>query len=95
MDLDLAPEDERFRAHGGAGDDSRTGYRAEAERAAWEVVCPVRLYEGYLRRQHLLDDTIIDGLKQRIDAEIAGAFEYALASPNPTEDDLARHVYAD
>jgi TPP-dependent pyruvate/acetoin dehydrogenase alpha subunit len=85
----------RFRAHGGAGDDSRSGYRAEAEREAWETVCPLTLYEGYLRRQRLLDDTIVDGLEQRIDAEISGAFEYALASPNPTEDHLARHVYAD
>ena len=28
----------RFRAHGGAGDDSRTGYRHEAEPAAWDAV---------------------------------------------------------
>ena len=34
----------RFRAHGGAGDDSRAGYRAEAERVAWEAVDPLHLF---------------------------------------------------
>ena len=36
----------RFRAHGGAGDDSQTGYRDEAERLAWESFCPVTMYRG-------------------------------------------------
>jgi TPP-dependent pyruvate/acetoin dehydrogenase alpha subunit len=30
-----------------------------------------------------------------IAAEIAAAFEFALASPDPVEEDLYRHVYAD
>jgi TPP-dependent pyruvate/acetoin dehydrogenase alpha subunit len=84
----------RFRAHGGAGDDSGTGYRAEAEREAWEAVCPLRLFEEYLRGQQMLDDESMGGMKQRIDTEIAEAFAFALASPDPTEDDLAQHVYA-
>lgn len=85
----------RFRAHGGAGDDSKTGYRAEAERRAWEAACPIALFGEYLRRVGVLDMPALDSMEQAIAAEIAEAFEFALESPNPTEEDLYRHVYAD
>jgi len=78
----------RYRAHGGAGDDSKTGYRAIAEREAWERVDPVEslyaLLKGIDRR----------ALEQEIQKEVLEAFEYALASADPTEEDLYRHVYA-
>jgi pyruvate dehydrogenase E1 component alpha subunit len=85
----------RFRAHGGAGDDSKTGYRDEAERRAWEAVDPLVLFGEYLGRKSLLSAPAITEMERRIAVEIAEAFEYALASPNPTEEDLYRHVYAD
>jgi pyruvate dehydrogenase E1 component alpha subunit len=85
----------RFRAHGGAGDDSRTGYRSEAERIAWEAVDPLQLFGGYLKRTGKLDGGTIQKMETEIAAEIGAAFELALASPNPTEEDLYRHVYAD
>ena len=85
----------RFRAHGGAGDDSRTGYRAEAERSAWEAVDPLALFEQYLTRLSHLNDAAIQRMEREIAAEIAGAFDLALSSPNPVEADLYRHVYAD
>jgi pyruvate dehydrogenase E1 component alpha subunit len=85
----------RFRAHGGAGDDSRTGYRDEAERQAWEAFCPVRMYGDYLIEAGLLDDASVAAMEREIAGEIVEAFEFALASPNPTEEDLYRHVYAD
>lgn len=85
----------RFRAHGGAGDDSRTGYRDEAERIAWEAVDPLALFGQHLAARTLLDARAVDEMERAIAAEIAGAFEFALASPNPTEEDLYRYVYAD
>jgi len=85
----------RLRAHGGAGDDSRTGYRDEAERAAWEAFCPITMLGEYLTGVALLDARSIRAMEQAIDAEIADAFAFALASPDPTEQDLYRHVYAD
>ena len=85
----------RFRAHGGAGDDSRTGYRDEAERVAWEAVDPLHLFGDYLTRSAALDAAAIQIMETDIAAEIAEAFDLALASPNPTEDDLYQHVYAD
>jgi pyruvate dehydrogenase E1 component alpha subunit len=85
----------RFRAHGGAGDDSKTGYRDEAERIAWEAVDPLPLLGEFLARSGHLDAASIRQMEMDIATEIADAFEVALASPNPTEEDLYRHVYAD
>jgi TPP-dependent pyruvate/acetoin dehydrogenase alpha subunit len=85
----------RFRAHGGAGDDSKTGYRAEAERMAWETVDPVRLLQEYLTRTGCIDAAAVEEAERELAAEIADAFEYAIASPNPSETDLYQHVYAD
>ena len=85
----------RFRAHGGAGDDSKTGYRTEAERIAWEAVDPLRLFGEYLMRSAKLDAEVIQEMEREIAVEIADAFALALASPNPTEEDLYRHVYAE
>jgi pyruvate dehydrogenase E1 component alpha subunit len=85
----------RFRAHGGAGDDSRTGYRDEAERAAWEPYCPIEMFGQYLRAAGMLDAAAVTAMEREIADETADAFEFALASPNPTEEHLYRHVYAE
>jgi TPP-dependent pyruvate/acetoin dehydrogenase alpha subunit len=84
----------RYRAHGGAGDDSATGYRDVLEREAWESCCPLTVYGEYLLRGGLLDDAGVANLEAAIAAEISEAFAFALASPNPTEADLYRNVYA-
>jgi pyruvate dehydrogenase E1 component alpha subunit len=85
----------RLRAHGGAGDDSHTGYRHLAEREHWEAFDPLALYEHFLKRKQLLDDQVIGEMETRLTQEIADAFEFALSSPNPSEEDLFRHVYAE
>lgn len=78
----------RYRAHGGAGDDSKTGYRPIAEREAWEKVDPV---EALFR---LLTDVDRKAMEEEIHREIEEAFVHALSSADPTEADLYRHVYA-
>lgn len=85
----------RYRAHGGNGDDSATGYRDVAEREAWEKLCPV---EGFYRL--LTDVGLLDGARRKamhdaIVRETLEAFEHALAAPHPAEADLYTHVYAD
>lgn len=84
----------RFRAHGGAGDDSHTGYRDPAEREAWEKICPVETYFQFLARAGLMNDAQRQELHAQIMQEILEAFDYALASPNPEEKDLYTHVYS-
>jgi len=85
----------RFRAHGGAGDDSRTGYRDVQEREAWEAVCPIKIFGEYLMGSGALEARAIAEMERAIDAEVGEAFEFALASANPTEGDLYRNVYAE
>ncbi|HEU4878601.1 MAG TPA: thiamine pyrophosphate-dependent dehydrogenase E1 component subunit alpha [Gemmatimonadaceae bacterium] len=85
----------RFRAHGGAGDDTRTGYREQAERDAWDALDPVALHLEYLVGAGLLSRTERDAMREEIVAEVMDAFEFATSSPNPVEADLFRHVYAD
>jgi TPP-dependent pyruvate/acetoin dehydrogenase alpha subunit len=84
----------RYRAHGGSGDDTKTGYRDASERAAWDAVDPVGLYQRYLLSSGLLDSSALEAMRGEISEELLSAFEYAIASPNPTEADLYRHVYA-
>ena len=85
----------RFRAHGGAGDDSRTGYRDEAERRAWETVDPLTLFGAWLQKRGTIDQAAIDVMERSFADETSTAFDTALANPHPTEADLYRHVYAD
>jgi TPP-dependent pyruvate/acetoin dehydrogenase alpha subunit len=85
----------RFRAHGGDGDDSHTGYRDEAERRAWEAHCPVAMFAAYLGGVGLLDADVAQKMEQSIEQEVADAFAFALASSYPTAEDLVGHVYAD
>jgi len=85
----------RFRAHGGAGDDTRTGYRDQSERSAWDALDPVDLHARYLIEAGLLSDADRESMRAEIVAELIDAFEFAMASPNPVEADLYRHVYAE
>jgi TPP-dependent pyruvate/acetoin dehydrogenase alpha subunit len=85
----------RFRAHGGAGDDSHTGYRDTREREHWERVCPIVRFRAFLRESQLLDAATEERMGAEIRTEISAAFAFAVNSPNPTEADLYRNVYAD
>lgn len=85
----------RFRAHGGAGDDSQTGYRDIEERRHWEAYCPVETFFRYLQARGLLTDAERSTMTVAIQREVADAFAHALASPHPTAADLARHVYSE
>lgn len=85
----------RYRAHGGNGDDSATGYRGVDEREAWEALCPVENFHALLRDAGILDDAGRERMLGAIVAETLAAFEHALAAPHPVESDLTKHVYAD
>ena len=84
----------RFRAHGGAGDDSKTGYRDVAEREAWEKACPVEGFYGLLEKEKILDRPSRQAMQAEIMRETLEAFGHALSSADPAEEDLHRHVYA-
>jgi TPP-dependent pyruvate/acetoin dehydrogenase alpha subunit len=53
------------------------------------------LFGGYLKGISRLDAGGHRRMEREIADEIAEEFEFALASPNPTEADLHQHVYAE
>ncbi len=85
----------RWRGHGGAGDDSASGYRDAEEVKAWQKFCPVEGMYKKLITQKLFDDARKNSMKNEIQEEILEAFEHAINSPNPEEKDLSTHVYSD
>ncbi len=85
----------RFRAHGGAGDDSHTGYRSVQERETWEKLCPLKSFRQVVEDNGALTVAAHERMETEIHQEILDAFEHAMASPNPQESDLYTHVYAD
>ena len=85
----------RYRAHGGNGDDSATGYRGVDERESWEKRCPIEGLFGLLKGAGHLDDAKRKAMLDEIVGETLAAFEHALAAPHPVEADLTTHVYAD
>ncbi len=85
----------RYRAHGGSGDDTATGYRDMDERMAWDALDPIAVYSRYLSDIGSLTDVQRDAMRAEVMEEIGDAFAYAIASPNPVEADLYRHVYAE
>ncbi len=84
----------RWRGHGGAGDDSASGYRDPEEVRHWEQYCPVNGFYDYLVNENLYSAVEKDLAEKEIGEEIQEAFEFAIASPNPEEKDLYTHVYS-
>jgi len=84
----------RWRGHGGAGDDSSSGYRDPEEVRHWEQHCPINSFYDYLVKADLYTKAERDLAEQEIREEIKEAFEFAISSPNPEEKDLYTHVYS-
>lgn len=84
----------RWRAHGGAGDDSHTGYRDPEEVRLWQQVCPVETFFHFLKENRVINDTERDRMAKEIAVEIEDAFAFAERSPLPTEPDLFLHLYS-
>jgi acetoin:2,6-dichlorophenolindophenol oxidoreductase subunit alpha len=84
----------RWRGHGGAGDDSSSGYRDPQEVRHWENYCPIEGFYDFLVELNYYNENERKKDKKNIDEEIAKAFEHAISSPNPEEKDLYTHVYS-
>ena len=84
----------RWRGHGGAGDDSASGYRDPKEVSHWEKYCPVDSFYDYLIKESLYNETEKELAEKEIREEIQEAFNFAISSPNPAEKDLYSYVYS-
>ena len=84
----------RWRGHGGAGDDSASGYRDPEEVTHWEQYCPINGLYDYLNKIGLYSEKDKSSTEKEIQEEIQNAFEHAISSSNPQERDLYTHVYS-
>ncbi|MBI3802793.1 MAG: thiamine pyrophosphate-dependent dehydrogenase E1 component subunit alpha [Nitrospirae bacterium] len=85
----------RWRGHGGAGDDSATGYRDSEEVKVWQKYCPIQIYYEFLSDRGDINGMQREQMESEINQEIQEAFAHAIASPMPKEKDLYTHVYSD
>jgi len=83
----------RWRGHGGAGDDSATGYRDLKEVQHWEKFCPIDTFRELLIEMNLYTEVDWEKDENKILKEISDAFNHAISSPNPKKSDLSTHVY--
>ncbi len=85
----------RWRSHGGSGNDIKLGYRQAAEGEDWHRFDPIAILGDQLKKQGLIDDSLVARYEAEIAAEIQEAFDFAVQSPAPTEADLYTHVYSE
>jgi TPP-dependent pyruvate/acetoin dehydrogenase alpha subunit len=69
-------------------------YQPKEERATWSVNDPIVRFEQMLLGSGQVDQTDLDGIREKIDYEIESAVEQAKTAPQPALDNLLTDVYA-
>ncbi|MHC1784313.1 MAG: pyruvate dehydrogenase (acetyl-transferring) E1 component subunit alpha [Anaerolineaceae bacterium] len=82
----------RFRGHS-MGDPER--YRKATEIHKWQENDPIGIYRKYLVSEKLSTGADLDELDTRAIKEIDEAVAFAESSPNPSADELFRHIYVE
>jgi TPP-dependent pyruvate/acetoin dehydrogenase alpha subunit len=80
-----------YRYHGHhVGDVDRAYYRSKDEEERWQAERdPIALLAGRLG-----DDAELERLRERVEAEVGDAVQYALDAPFPDPSEVTNHVYA-
>ena len=84
----------RWREHCGPNFDNNIGYRTEDEYLEWRKRCPLEHFERLLKKEGIISEDEVKEMTQEIAAEIESAFNFAISSPFPTEEELHNHLYA-
>jgi len=82
----------RFRGHS-MGDPER--YRKQEEVIEMQENDPIKFYRGYLLKNHLATEAEIDQETNLAEAEIVDAVKFAESSPEPSPDELFKHIYVE
>ena len=82
----------RFKGHS-MGDPER--YRTSAEIRKWEENDPIGIYRKYLIDEGISNEDELTELDQRAADEITEAVQFAESSPEPSAEDLFKHVYVE
>jgi len=87
----------RQRGHVGPDDNvqgTHTDIRPAAEIVRWLKKDPIRRMEQHLLKQALLSASELEEIRSDVEKEVAEAFDFAMASPFPDRQDLARYVFS-
>jgi TPP-dependent pyruvate/acetoin dehydrogenase alpha subunit len=84
----------RWREHCGHNFDNDIGYRSQDEFLEWQVKDSLKLLESSLTKDGSDTTTKLSSIKEKIDSEVAAAFEFAEASPFPNQSEAYEGVYA-
>ncbi|MDQ6824122.1 MAG: thiamine pyrophosphate-dependent dehydrogenase E1 component subunit alpha [Candidatus Eremiobacteraeota bacterium] len=82
------------RAMSHTSDDNQLTYRTNEEIDALKAKDPLPRFETWLKDRGLIDDDALAELKQKSEAEVESATDWAEEQAPPTEADLYTHVYA-
>jgi 2-oxoisovalerate dehydrogenase E1 component alpha subunit len=83
----------RITAHSSDDDDRR--YRQAEEVALWKQKEPIPRFAQYLREAGVLDDELEREITDRVNQQVDEATDYAERAPDPSPEDLLKHVYAE
>ncbi len=76
--------------------DDPTRYRDERDDLPeWRTADPLERYETYLRAQGVLDDDLVETIREDVEAELEDAIEVAETTPAPEPTDVFDPVYSD
>jgi len=68
--------------------------RPADEEAAWKARCPIAKLRGELANEGLLDDAGFGAMEAAAVKEVEDSVAFALASPEPTLDEIEKDIYA-
>ena len=80
----------RFRGHSAADPEV---YRTKEEVEEWRKKDPVEIFAERLEAEGLLSQSARDEMRERVEARVVAAVEFADASPEPPLDTLYDHLY--
>lgn len=84
----------RWREHCGPDYDDELGYRSEQEIRYWKENDILNKFEDSLKKKNILNQKMILSMEEKINKEIAGAFQFAEESPFPEREELAKDIYS-
>jgi len=83
----------RWRAHSGVGDPDCDKYRIKKEHEKWIKKDPVLIFEKFLKKKKIITEEDIKMIKNEIEHKIDKAFQFAIESPLPSEEELMNYIF--
>ncbi|SHE97846.1 pyruvate dehydrogenase E1 component alpha subunit [Thermoanaerobacter uzonensis DSM 18761] len=86
-------ESKTYRWLGHSKSDPRV-YRTREEEEEWKKKDPIKRFEKYLEETTDITKDELEEINKKVEQEIEEAYQFAINSPDPRIEDLAKYVYA-